>query len=220
MSKLEKYSIIVIVCGFVLGIMVYPMLPQLIASHWNIYDTPDRFIPKGIGIFAIPVASLLMFYVFRYLPQLDPYQETKHLTRKYYEEFLLVLMSYLFYIHFVMLIWNTGLRFQVAQALTPGLGILIYYLGDLVHKTKHRSHAGFGAIWITKNTNLWNKVHSFSGSILKAAGIITMVGLLFPSRAIYFLFAPTLMATVYILGYSWHEINKTPVKKKRKKIRK
>lgn len=194
----------IIVFEFILSIVIYPYLPLFIASHWAPNDIPDRFVPRGIGIFTIPIASLIFFYLFRVLPEFDPYSENIKFFRKYYDQFLLVLTVYFFYIHFVTLIWNSGIRFQLLQILAPAFGVLLFYLGDLMGQTKRNYLIGIANPWSLYSETIWKKTHVFASTLFKIAGIFTCFGLIFHSIALYFILAPLILSVLYVYIYSYH----------------
>lgn len=104
MRRLEQLTYVLIAGGFVLSIIFYPFLPPMIASHWDMYDTPDKFISKGIGLFAIPVVTLIFWFLFREVPKLDPNEENVKHFKPYYDEFLFVFSAFFYYFHFATII--------------------------------------------------------------------------------------------------------------------
>lgn len=63
--KKIKWKILIItgllcLAPILLGIAVYDKMPAQMAIHFNINNTPDRFAPKNIALFLIPVLMLLL----------------------------------------------------------------------------------------------------------------------------------------------------------------
>ncbi len=205
MRRLEQLTYAIIGMSFLMAIMFYPFLPEMIASHWDQFDNPDRFVSKMSGLFVIPIASLLFVFVFRNIPNLDPHEESIKKLRIYYDEFLFVLTAFFFYIHFVMIIWNSGIRFHILQLITPAFGLLIFYFGTLLAITKRNHIIGIATPWSIHDEKNWKKTHMFAGTVFKTAGILTGVGFLFPSLSLYFIIVPLIMAIVYTYIYSYSE---------------
>lgn len=205
MRKLEYLTYGLIVISFAMAVVFYPVLPHMIASHWDIHDVPDRFIPKASGLFIIPIVSLIFVFIFRFLPNLDPHQENIKKMRMYYDEFLLVLTAFFFYIHFVMIIWNAGIRFHILQLVAPAFGLLVFYFGNIMGVTKRNHMIGVATPWAIYDEKLWKKTHVFAGQVFKTAGILTCFGFLFSSLALYFIVTPLILAVIYTYIYSYTE---------------
>ncbi len=215
MSKYERYSVMFIVFAFVLSIILYPYTPILMATHWTAADIPDRFLPRSVGVFAIPLILLLFYYLFRFLPALDPYSDNIKLFKKHYEKFLLVLIIYFFYIHFITIIWNSGIRFHILQLIAPAFGLLLYYLGVTIAETNRNYLIGIANPWSLHSEELWKKTHIFAAKIFKTAGIFTCFGFIFYDQAMYFILTPLIFAVVYSYIYSYQEftlVEKPPKK--------
>lgn len=205
MRKIEQLTHIIIIAGFIMGVIFYPYLPEKIASHWDIYDNPDLYISKWLGVFGIPLASAIFVVLFREIPKLDPYEDNIKQFRTYYDEFLLVLTSFFFYIHFVMIIWNSGIRFYILQLIAPAFGLVLFYLGNMMAVTKRNFVIGITTPWSMHDDKLWKKTHIFAGMVFKTAGVLTCLGFVFYPFALYFILAPLILAVLYTYVYSYTE---------------
>jgi uncharacterized membrane protein len=47
------------------------------ASHWNLNDQVDDYMPKFWGVFMMPLVTLGMFVLFLVIPNIDPLKELK-----------------------------------------------------------------------------------------------------------------------------------------------
>ncbi len=73
-------NVIILLAMFVIGILRYPSLPDVIATHFDANGVPNGWTHKNIGVFMLPVMALLLsgllFALARYLPagrvQIDP----------------------------------------------------------------------------------------------------------------------------------------------------
>lgn len=195
----------IIIFSFFLSILLYPYLPEYLATHWKPDDTPDRFVHRSLATFAVPFSLVIFYYLFKLLPNLDPYSENIKSFQKYYDRFLLVLIGYFFYIHFVVIIWNGGIRFSILQFIAPAFGMLLYHMGKVIDKTKRNYLIGIANPWSMHDEKLWKKTHTFAATIFRTAGIFTCFGFLFHNQALYFILAPLLFAIIYTYLYSYHE---------------
>ena len=58
--KILVITSIVCLLPIVLGLAVYNELPEIVATHWGIDNTPNGFMPKTVFVFAIPIFMMLM----------------------------------------------------------------------------------------------------------------------------------------------------------------
>jgi len=72
MKTVQKISIAIILLTFVAAIYAYPLLPEKVASHWDMSGNANGYMGRGFGAFFMPVLGLLMLALFYALPLLDP----------------------------------------------------------------------------------------------------------------------------------------------------
>ena len=205
MRRFERLTYILIFISVAMGIFFFPFLPERIASHWDMYDNPDMYISKWLGLFAIPLACSIFVILFREIPKLDPYEENVKEFQPFYDELLFVLTFFFFYIHFVMIIWNSGLRFYMLQFIAPAYGLLLFYIGNVLSKTKRNFIIGIATPWSMHDEKIWKKTHIFAGTVFKTAGILACFGFVFYQFALYFILAPLILSIIYTYIYSYTE---------------
>ena len=66
--------LIVAMC-FGAAIILYPSLPDKIASHWDIKGQVNGYMPKGTGVFIAPVIMLVTALLFMAIPRMGPLKE-------------------------------------------------------------------------------------------------------------------------------------------------
>ena len=71
-DKLFKISIIMYVIPFLLGIIFYNRLPNILPVHFDISGHPDRFQSKNIALFGITIFMLLVEMFAYFVSQKDP----------------------------------------------------------------------------------------------------------------------------------------------------
>lgn len=99
----NKTPIIIIILSFFIGIYFYPQMPDKMASHWNIKNEVDGYLPKFWGLFLMPLVSLGMYGLFIALPRIDPLKKNIEAFKKYYFGFILIMIVFLFYIYTALL---------------------------------------------------------------------------------------------------------------------
>jgi len=208
MRKSEIVAMGIILFSFIVGIYLYPQMPERMASHWNAKGEVDGYMPKFWGLFLMPIVSMLIFLLFIVIPKIDPLKQNIEKFRKYYDGFVVLMIAYLFYIYLLTLLWNAGIRFSIVQLLVPAMGILFYYIGILVENAKRNWFIGIRTPWTLSSEKVWEKTHKIGGKLFKIAGIIAFIGIFFESYALFFIFIPVILVATYTIIYSYFEYQK------------
>jgi len=208
MEKSKVIAIGIIALSFIVGIFLYPQMPDKMASHWNIDGQVDSYMSKFWGVFFMPIISVGLFFIFMLIPKIDPLKENIEKFRKYFDKFTILIMLYLFYIHFLSILWNLGVRFNMGKLIAPAMGILFYYIGILIQNSNRNWFVGIRTPWTLSSEKVWNKTHQVAGKLFKVAGIIAFLGLFFPKNGIFFVIVPVILITIYTFIYSYFEYRK------------
>jgi len=204
----EMLILAIILLSFAIAIYFYPQFPEKIASHWNAKGEVDAYMSKFWGLFLMPIISVGLFFLFILIPKIDPLKTNIEKFRKYYDGFITVVILFLFYIYLLTVLWNLGKRFDMGQLLIPALGILFYYCGVLMEKTKRNWFIGIRTPWTLSNEKVWEKTHKIGGKLFKIAGAIALLGILFGNYALIFVLFPIFLVAIFSVAYSYFEYQK------------
>lgn len=198
----------IILLSFIIGICLYPQMPEAMASHWNIKGEADGYMPRFWGLFLMPFVSVGILLLFILIPRIDPLKRNYRKFRGHYEVFIAVIIAFLFYLYLLAILWNIGFGFNMIQLLSPAFGIVFYYAGILVGKAKRNWFVGIKTPWTLSNEKVWNKTHRIGGRLFRAAGVIALFGALFPDYGIFLVLVPVLFVAAYTIAYSYLEYRK------------
>lgn len=201
-------SVAVILISAAIGIWLYPQLPDPVASHWNINGEADGFMPRFWGVFLMPIISVLLLALFIAVPAIDPLKANIQKFRGYFDGFIALLMLFLFYISLLVIFWNLGARFNMIQALSPAFAALFFFCGILVSHAERNWFIGIRTPWTLSSERVWKKTHKLGGRLFKASGVLSLLGVILPAYAIFFILAPVLFTAVYAMAYSYFEFRK------------
>jgi uncharacterized membrane protein len=200
----------IIFLSFILGAFYYPQLPDQLATHWGINGQVDGYSPKTFALFFMPVLSIFLYLLFRFLPQTDPYKKNFSQFKNHYDNFVVLIFVFLFYIYLLTLFWHLGLRFNMVQSLSPALGALFYYASVLISVAKRNWFVGIRTPWTLSSDKIWNKTHTFGAKLFRLTAVSTLLGTIFPDYAFYLLLIPVLLSTLIVFIYSYIEYQKPP----------
>jgi len=205
MRKNETIILGIILLSFAIGIYLYPQMPEKMASHWGIQGEVDAYMSRFWGLFLMPIVSIGLLALFVLILKIDPLKENIERFRKYFDGFMVLMIIFLFYIYLLTIFWNIGIRFNMGQFVIPVLGILFYYVGILVENAKRNWFIGIRTPWTLSSDVVWDKTHKIGGKLFKLAGVVALLGIVFPRHAIFFVIIPVISIAVYTLIYSYFE---------------
>lgn len=206
---MKKYSIkivvplIIILLSFVIGCCLYPVLPPNMATHWGLYGEVNGYASKAFGIFFMPILSIFLLILFVILPKTDPYKKNFSEFKKYFQNFVYLIFTFLFYMYLLTLFWNLGFTFNLIQFMIPGFTLIFYYAGILMKNAKRNWFVGIRTPWTLSNDKVWQKTHRLGAKLFKVSALISLLGLVYPHLAFYFMVVPILGISFFLFIYSY-----------------
>lgn len=193
---------------FIVTIAVYPLMPDMIPSHWNAAGQVNGYMSKFWGLFLVPVIMAGFVVLLLALPRIDPLKKNYDKFRGYYDGFILVFVVYLLVIQVQIILWSAGIRISPNLTFPLLFGMLFIYLGFLVGHAEPNWFVGIRTPWTLSSESVWKKTHLLGGKLFKIAGIICLLGVLFQEYAIWFILVPIFLVSGYIIIYSYLEYQK------------
>ena len=203
-NKLTKISILLLIAvSFAIGIIVYPRLPETVASHWNTQGMVDGYMSKFWGIFLMPMFLIFIYALYLIIPKIDPLKNNLESFRKQFNLLILLISIFLFYTFALTIAWNLGMVFDMNNFILPALGIFFYYIGVLIKHAKRNWFVGIRTPWTLSSDYVWDKTHKIGSKLFKIIGVITLLGVFLPNY-IFGLFLVLLIGSVlYLFIYSY-----------------
>jgi len=202
------FPVILIIISFFIAIYFYPVFPDQVATHWGIDNQINGYSSKAFGLFFMPVLSVFLFFLLISLPKIDPYKKNFDQFKNYFQNFINIVFAFLFYVYLLTIIWNLDFHFNMIQVLSPGFAVLFYYAGVLTSHAKRNWFVGIRTPWTMSSELVWDKTHQIGGKLFKLTGLISLLSLIFPNLAIFFILVPVLFVTAFIFVYSYLEYQK------------
>lgn len=193
---------------FAVAVYIYPQLPERMASHWNAAGEADGWTSRFWGVFLLPIMSLAMMVIFLLIPRIDPLKSNIEKFRGYFDWFILVFLGFFFYLYLLTLAWNLGYRFDMTRWLLPAFAGLFYYLGVMMKHAEPNWFIGIRTPWTLSSPVVWQKTHQLGAKVYQGAAIISLIGLAFPKYTIWFILAPVMIGSLWLVIYSYLEFRK------------
>jgi len=203
MRRSELIAIGIVIILFVVGIYMYPQLPDTIASHWNAQGQVNGYMSKFWGLFLFPIISVGLVLLFVAIPRIDPLKANIEKFRTFYDRFVILFMVFFFYFYLLTILWNMGVQYNFNQVLAPAFGGLFYYIGVMMEHAKRNWFVGIRTPWTLSSENVWDKTHAIGAKLFKIVGVVALLGVLFPNYTIFFVLVPVLVVAGYLIVYSY-----------------
>jgi len=197
-------SAVLILIVILAGVFLWSRLPDPMASHWNETDQVDGYMGKFWGTFLLPVMMIGLTLLFLAIPSIDPLKKNIADFRGWFNVFIVLFNLFMAFVHGLTLAWNlghTGIRMSVAMI--PAMGLLFILIGLMIRKAKRNYFIGIRTPWTLANDVVWEKTHRLGSKLFIAAGILTLLALLFPDKAFIILMVSTLGAALISVVYSY-----------------
>src|SRR5512134_1960866 len=114
--------LIMIAAATLAGLLLWNRLPDQMASHWNVNDQVDGYMPKFWGVFMMPLVTLGMFVLFLVVPSIDPLKANIAQFREVFNLFIVLIVAFMLYIHALTLAWSLGYTgFKMSTSMLPAM---------------------------------------------------------------------------------------------------
>ena len=197
------WTIVLALAALALGLILEPRFADPMAIHWNERGEADGYGSRFMGLWFLPLLTIGMALLLLGIPQIDPLKKNIEKFRNEYNTFILLFVIFFFYLHVISLLFNLGLRFNMFALMIPAFGGFFYYIGIMMEKAKRNYFIGVRTPWTLADEEVWDETHRIGAKGFKLSGVITLVGVVFPSIAIWAMIVPLLIVSVYTVVYSY-----------------
>ena len=197
-------SAVLILIVLLAGVFLWSRLPESMASHWNEVDRVDGYMGKFWGTFMVPAMMIGLTLLFLAIPAIDPLKKNISEFRGWFNIIIVGFNLFMAFIHGLTLAWNLGFTgFRMSSAMLPAMGLLFIGLGLMMRNAKRNYFIGIRTPWTLANDVVWEKTHKLGSKLFIAAGILSLLALVFPDQAIFILMVSIFGAAGIAIVYSY-----------------
>lgn len=209
-TKITGIAVLVIIAAtWLAGLVIYPLFPDRVASHWDASGEVNGYSSKFWGVFLMPLIMAAMSLLFFIFPRIDPSKKNIESFQEYYSLTWLFIIIFLLYVHLLTVMWNLGYIFNFTTFMIPALSVLFFIMGIVLKKTKRNWFLGIRTPWTLSNDIVWKKTHQLGGKLFKAAAIISFCGIFVQSKfSMLIALIPVVIVSVIVTVYSYFEYKK------------
>lgn len=208
MKKQRMISILIILLSFILAVYFYPELPDQIPTHWNAEGKADAYGSKEMGLFLMPVLSIVIYLLLVYLPYIDPLKMNVEKFREYYEWTIVIFLLFFLSIQVMGILWSLGYEVSVQYIIFPGIAVIFYVMGELMKKSKRNWFIGIRTPWTLSSEKVWDKTHKVGAKLFQAFAIFIILALVLGFMNIWVIAGPAILIAVWSFVYSYLEFSK------------
>jgi uncharacterized membrane protein len=201
-NRMAIVILLLVAAGFALSAYYYQGLPDRLASHWNAAGEVDGYTSKSRGAFTVPLVTLVLWLALTWLPRRVPESLLPRQSGRI-AGFVFVLFLFLIGIHFQMIQWNLGRQVPFGYSVPLGLGVLFFFLGNMLGSVGPNWLIGIRTYWTLKSPVVWERTHQRAAVLFKILGFIYAAGVFFRGYLLLFILLPALFLALYLVGYSF-----------------
>jgi len=206
--KLNKWFVIIILLSIVGTFIVYPNLPDVVPTHWNIHGEVDATGGKAT-IFITAFSPLFIYFLMLVLPKIDPRKEAHKKHKKAYSVIIGIIIVFFLVIHWLVILVSLGYETDIISAIWVLTGILFIVMGVYLPQVKRNYFLGVRTPWTLSDDVVWKKTHKLSGILFLLIGLIMAVTSILQASNIYSYFLISLIVMLIIIFvYSYLEYKK------------
>ena len=203
MKKVDKKALLMtgIVCllPMLVGFILYPRLPEQMASHWNFSGEADGYSSKAFAVFGLPAMMLAFHLLLFFAMSADP--KRGNMSEKLVRICLWICPVISVLCCGMTMLYSLGCNIDVEKTVSVLIGVLLVVLGNNLPKTRQSYTMGIKLPWTLNSEENWNRTHRLGGFLFVAVGllfiVLSLVGCLSLVWLIGAVLALILVPTVY-----------------------
>jgi len=174
-KKNNIYNITLIIVAFLVNIVLYNKLPDLMPMHWNIAGEINSYGPKILVAFLSPILMLVIWVAMLYSPKIDPKKDNYTKFDGSYTIITNTLVTFFFVIHIIVLSISLGYNIAIDKVIPFMVGVLFVVMGNYLPKSKSNFFYGIKTPWTLTSEEVWKKTHRLGGKLFVISGLIIIV---------------------------------------------
>jgi uncharacterized membrane protein len=176
MNKYLKESVffVLIALPYAYLVSIWNELPSSVPIHYNLEGEPNGWSSKTFLVILPAVLGVVIYFLMRYLPTIDPKKKILEMGDKYYT--LRFIISFFIALLTVYILYAGKAGFlKDANLLIALLGFLFTLLGNFFQTIRPNYFIGIRTPWTLENEQVWKKTHLFGGRIWTIGGALLII---------------------------------------------
>ena len=161
-----------------IGFYYASILPDHVATHWNIHSQPDQFGSKWVNILIGPSLVLFDIILTALLPKISP---KNFEIDKFEGTFCLAMVmvtAMMFFISLLILRVTAGSHVDIGQWMMIIMYVFFMVIGNIMGKVQRNFFMGVKTPWTLASEPVWDATHRFAGRLWVVGGAVGAVACL------------------------------------------
>ncbi len=170
----EMFPLLILLTMIVVGITVYPTLPDKVPTHFGLNGEPDSYSGRfGFMLLTIGL-SVALYVLLTFILRIDPFWKK---IQHRYDAFMMLrnLILLFFALIFFLSIHAARIGRFEPWWLGLGFGLLFIAMGNYLPRLPRNFFFGMRSPWTLASEEVWKRTHMVSGWLFVAAGIIMII---------------------------------------------
>lgn len=181
MTRTQVYWLValaIIAATWVASAILYPSMPAMVPTHWNIYGKVDGYGSKSWAMFLMPAVMVFFLAFFKFLPALSPKNFEVDSFRETYLYVMVATIGLFAYIHGMMLVssWRhlagAARGDDMGRVLVGGLFLFLGLVGNVMGKVKRNFYMGVRTPWTLASDRVWNDTHRLAAWFMVGGSLV------------------------------------------------
>ena len=173
--KTECFPVLLLLITVGFSLWSYNLLPDMVATHWNIQGQVDAWGSKKFSNLFFPGLLIAIYLLFNFIPNLDPKKERYAEFANVYLMMRNAILSVFVIVFISTTLFNLGYQLNISAIVGGAIGILFLLIGNYFGKLKLNFFVGFRTPWTLSSENVWNKTHRVGGKAFIILGLIIAI---------------------------------------------
>jgi uncharacterized membrane protein len=205
---------------FIIGVSMFPSLPDKVPVHWNAAGEVDGYGSKYMASFLIPVIMLGIYFLFLLIPKMAVYKENIEKFGNFFFAFKVVMFIFMLVIYISSLVQINN-PFNMNMIMIPLLSFLFAFIAVFLKHTKRNFFIGIRTPWTLSSDYVWKKTHELGAKLFGAYSLVILSLLLLPPFFFMWVFiTPLIILIITLFLYSFVLFRKEQDSTKSKKSKK
>jgi uncharacterized membrane protein len=188
-----------------------------VITHWNLAGNADGWSSKAVGVYLLPIITLIIYLGLSIIPKIEVYQDNLEEFEQQFWGFKVLLVFVMGVIYVATLLPNLGYwgSFDPSLVIIFAVALLFFYVGYMLNFTKRNYFIGVRTPWTLADERIWEKTNKLAGKLFWICCALALVGLVVQGDLrLWLLIGPAIATAIVACLYSLYEYLKT---KKRQK---
>ena len=157
----------------VIGVIMYPGLPETVPSHYNFKGEPGNYLPKLLIVVLMPIVYAATIVAINLMIRFSPEKFAMTNSMRSGEIIVFGTGPLLLSTHVGMMA-TVGDVDEFHQYLTVGLACFLIISGNVIGKTERNFIFGLRLLWTVASAANWRATHRFAGRVMVISGVLLL----------------------------------------------